>query len=114
MSYTPPRHKLPPETEREILSAIDTVVVRQKAFRQPYLTLQEVADRCGFNRDYVSRVIKSRLGGFYPYINGLRMNYLAAYRNRNPGATLAEAIYEAGFASRQTYYSCKARMKGKP
>ena len=56
---------------KSIISAIRRTVVRDKAFLNPHLSLQDVAEQCGFNRSYVSRVFKTELGGFFSYVNNL-------------------------------------------
>lgn len=62
----------------EILDAIRTVVEEQELFLDPHLTLQDVADRCGYNRTYVSGLVKEE-SGF-----GSRQSYYAI-KNRLGG-----------------------------
>jgi AraC-like DNA-binding protein len=94
-----------------ILSAISEVVLEQKAYLDPHLTLQDVADRTGYNRTYVASLFKTELGGFFNYINTQRLAYVESYRRDHPEASLSEAIAEACFSSRTTYYSIKSRLK---
>lgn len=94
-----------------ILSAISEVVLEQKAYLDPHLTLQDVADRTGYNRTYVASLFKTELGGFFNYINTQRLAYVESYRRDHPESSLSEAIAEAGFSSRTTYYSIKSRLK---
>ena len=94
-----------------ILSAISEVVVEQQAFLDPHLTIQDVADRAGYNRTYIAGLFKTELGGFFNFINGLRLEYAEKYKKEHPDATLNEVISESGFASRTTYYAVKARMQ---
>ncbi len=94
-----------------ILSAISEVVLEQKAYLDPHLTLQDVAERTGYNRTYVAALFKTELGGFFNYINTQRLAYVESYRRDHPEASLSEAIAEAGFSSRTTYYSIKSRLK---
>ena len=100
--------------KEEMLSAIRTVVEQQKAFLDPHLTLHEVAERCGYNRTYISGLMKSELGGFFEYINHLRMEYVETYLTEHPDATLGEAIEAAGFGSRPSYYAVKAKLTSAP
>ncbi len=97
----------------EILSAVIQVVETQGAFRYSHLTLQDVADRCGYNRTYISNVIKSRFGGFVDYVNRLRLADVDDYLSKHPDATIAEAIEEAGFGSKPAYYAFKAKLQEK-
>ncbi len=95
----------------EILSAIRKVVEGEEAFLDSHLTLQDVAQRCGYNRTYISGLVKSELGGFAAYVNRLRLAYVDDYLSRNPGASLSEAIDAAGFGSRQTYYAVRGKQE---
>ena len=83
---------------------------QKQAFLEPHLTLQDVADRCGYNRTYISGLIKNGMGGFFSYVNGLRLAYVDEYLRQHPDATLSEAIDAAGFGSRPTYYSVKSKL----
>ena len=49
-------------------------------------------------------------GGFFNYVNRLRLQHVEAYLQAHPGAPLQEAILESGFNSRQAYYAVKARL----
>ena len=97
--------------KEEMLSAIRTVVEQQKAFLDPHLTLHDVAERCGYNRTYISGLMKSELGGFFEYVNHLRMEYVETYLKEHPDATLGEAIEAAGFGSRPSDYAVKTKLK---
>jgi AraC-like DNA-binding protein len=105
------QHRIPRKKQEEILSAVKTVVESQEAFLDPHLTLQDVADRSGYSRTYISGLVKSELGGFVNYVNRLRLAYVDSYLKDNPDATLGEAIDAAGFGSRPTYYSMKSKME---
>lgn len=95
-----------------LLGAIHTVVVEQEAFLDPHLTIQDVADRSGYSRSYIGGLFKSEFGGFFPYINRLRLQHVETYLQDHPAASLQEALEASGFNSRQTYYAVKARLEG--
>ena len=95
----------------KILSVINEVVIRQEAFLDPHLTIQDVADRSGYSRSYIAGLFKSELGGFFPYINRLRLQHVDAYLKEHPVAPLQEALEASGFNSRQTYYAVKAKLE---
>ena len=78
----------------------------------PHLTLQEVAARSGYNRSYISGIIKAQFGGFFDYVNRLRVERVDAWMQEHPAGTIQEAVEEAGFGSRQSYYSVKSRLEG--
>lgn len=95
-----------------IIYAIQAVVVEREAYLEPHLTLQDVADRTGYSRTYIAGIFKSELGGFFTYINTLRLEYAEAYQRQHPNASINEVATESGFSSRQTYYSAKAKLLG--
>lgn len=95
----------------QILSAIHTVVEEREAFLDAHLTIQDVADRCGYSRSYIAGLFKSEFGGFFPYVNRLRLQHVEAYQKAHPSATLQEAVLESGFNSRQAYYAVKAKFE---
>ena len=102
---------LPTKKRAEILAAIRAVVEGQEAFLDPHLTLQDVADRSGYNRSYISGLVKAEWGGFFTYVNRLRLAHVESYLREHPAASIQEAVEESGFNSRQTYYTVKSRMK---
>ena len=105
------RLKMQSRNRQAILNAIESVVVGQEAFLEPHLTLQEVADRTGYNRSYVSGLIKEEYGGFFNYINRLRLNHVQEYLEAIPTATVSEAAEGSGFSSRQAYYKAKKNLE---
>lgn len=96
---------------QEILQAIQTVVVEQEAYLDTHLTIQDVADKCGYNRSYIAGIFKGEFGGFFNYINNLRLQHVETYLREHPGASTQEAALESGFNSRQAYYHFKGRQK---
>ena len=104
-------YKLPPAKAKSIATAIRRVVEEEQAFLDPHLTLQDVAVRCGFNRTYVAGIFKTEFGGFFHYVNALRLRYADEYRTAHPTASVAEITDASGFGSRQSYYAVKEEME---
>lgn len=98
------------QRQAEILAAVITVVEEQEAYLDPHLTLQDVADRCGYNRTYISGLVKSELGGFFAYVNRLRMTHAERLLAENPGMPVREAIDASGFGSSTSYYKIKHQL----
>ena len=96
---------------QEIIDAIRVVVEQREAFLEPHLTMQDVADRTGYNRTYVAAVFKNHLGGFFTYVNTLRLDYADQYRKKHPKASVVEISNESGFNSRTTYYTVQAKIR---
>lgn len=101
---------MPAKKRMEILSAVKTVVEDGEAFMDPHLTLQDVSDRSGYSRTYISGLMKAEHGGFFAYINRLRLQHVDAWLAEHPGATVTEAAEESGFTSRQAYYKVRANF----
>lgn len=94
----------------KILAVIDTVVVKQEAYLDPHLTIQDVADRSGYSRSHIAGLFKQEFGGFFTYVNRLRLQHVESYLQEYPAASLQEALEASGFNSRQAYYAVKARL----
>ncbi|MBR5062126.1 MAG: hypothetical protein IKX24_08305 [Prevotella sp.] len=93
-----------------IIEDIRRIVEKDRQFLNPNLSLQDVVAQCPYGRTYVSYVFKNHLGGFFNYVNNLRVNYSEAYRLDHPTATLDEIATASGFTSRQTFYRVKKRL----
>lgn len=96
--------------KQDILSAVHAVVVDQEAYLDAHLTIQDVADRSGYSRSTLSSLFKAEMGGFFEYVNRLRLQHVETYQQEHPGSTIQEAALESGFNSRQAYYSVKSKL----
>ena len=105
------RRSLPKIKQKEMLAAIRLVVETREGFLDPHLSLQDVAEHCGYSRTYISSLVKSELGGFATYVNRLRLAYVDDYLAKHPEVPLSEAIDAAGFSSRPRYYDAKAKLQ---
>lgn len=102
---------LPASRTKALAAAVRRVVEEEEAFLDSHLTLQDVATRCGTSRTYIAGVFKTEFGGFFTYVNTLRLQYADKYREAHPNASIAEIASESGFGSRQTYYTVRAKLK---
>ena len=100
------------QKQAEILAAIITVVEEQEGYLEPHLTLQDVANRCGYNRTYIAGLVKSELGGFFTYVNQLRLNHADRLKAENPDIPVGEMIDASGFGSYTTYYKIRRQLQG--
>ena len=66
---------------------------------------------CATNRTYVSRTFKERFGGFFNYVNRLRLDHYERYMQQNKTATKDLAAQESGFSSYQAYYNASRRLQ---
>lgn len=97
----------------EIEKAIRRLVEQDQAYLDSHLLLDDVASRIGVNSKYVSLVMKSRLGGFFSYINHCRLSHATRLQVEHPEMPIGEVISESGFGSRSTYYSALAKLRPK-
>lgn len=56
-------------------------------------------------------IFKTEFGGFFHYVNTLRLRYADEYRAAHPKASVAEIAEASGFGSRQSYYSVKETIR---
>ena len=74
------------------------------------ITLEQIARLTGYNRTYISGLVKSELGGFFAYVNRLRMTHAERLLAENPGMPVREAIDASGFGSSTSYYKIKHQL----
>jgi AraC-like DNA-binding protein len=98
------------ERQEEIERSIRLFVEDGQAYLDSHLSLADVCRGIGISRGYVSFVMNSRLGGFYPYINRCRYDHVARLKAEQPGTPIGELIVAAGFGSPSTYYSLRKHL----
>ena len=94
----------------KIIAEVSSYVEGEKAFLNPNLKLSDLAEHCTFGQTYISLALKERYGGFYNYVNKLRLNYFEEYKRLHPTAILDDIAERSGFSSRQSYYNVKKRL----
>jgi AraC-like DNA-binding protein len=75
-------------------------------YRNPRLTINDVANAVGTNRTYLSAYLNSVLHTtFYDYINGYRIEYISKklLEEEAPGKTIEEIAELSGFNSTTTF-----------
>jgi AraC-like DNA-binding protein len=95
----------------EIAQKIEIFVSQQQGFLDEHLKIEHVVRACGYNRNYISRVFKDRFGGFYNYVNQLRLQHFEKYAQEHPEMTKDAAARASGFSSYQAYYRAKERLR---
>ena len=86
------------------------IVERRQGFLNPHLTLASVAAQTDYGRTYVSKVFKQEFGGFYNYINRLRLAYAARYADEHSEASQDEIARQSGFSSRISQWRAAGRL----
>lgn len=102
--------EIPQQTRKRISDGIERVLVQQRLYLNPNLSLKEVVEGCGYSQAYVSRVLREQYGGFYDYVNLLRCRHVDNYAKQHPEVTMEESIIKSGFKNRQTYYRIKKHL----
>lgn len=101
------------ERLKVIAKKIEEYVKDQQAYLDPHLKMEQVVDYCGTNRTYVSRAFKEHLGGFFNYVNQLRLKHYKEYLMQHSSATKDMAATASGFNSYQAFYKAFQRLKEK-
>lgn len=87
----------------------------EKAFMEPNLTLTELANRLGTNRNNLSRLINTKTDkNFFNFINEYRVNEVKeALKNpQNQNYTLLAIAFECGFNSKSSFNSVFKKFTG--
>ncbi len=98
------------ECINRIKADIREIVEQKKGFLNPHLTLAAVASQTDYGRTYVSKVFKQEFGGFYNYINRLRLDYAARYAQEHPEANQDEIACHSGFSNRVSQWRAADRL----
>lgn len=84
-------------------SRIQIIMDKEEGWRDPDLSLTELAHLTGTNISYLNRIIKQEAGmGFKDYLNQTRIRDVEAQLRANPRLDIQEAFFNAGFRSRTT------------
>jgi AraC-like DNA-binding protein len=83
-------------------------------YREPALTIGQVAKRSGYPEYLVSAVINRRFGGtFWDYINRLRVEAVRArLADRRDTRSILDIAYDCGFTSKSTFNAAFKRQTG--
>ena len=89
------------------------LMMEEKLFLQPSLTLQEVAERLGTNKTFVSKLVNNAYNvGFPELINTLRVDYAEQYILANRDAKQTEIAEKCGFLSASSFNNIFKKVTG--
>jgi len=97
------------ESAKELHLRLTHLMVLEKLFTEPELTLADLSGRLGVHSNYLSQVINEMEGvNFYDYINSLRVEEFKrlALRPENQKYTLLALAFECGFNSKSAFNRC--------
>ena len=98
---------LPSDKLSNLLSRFTALMIEQKLFTDPSLTVASVADRLGTNRTYLSKTINESTGKtFTQLINDYRIREaIAQMSDFEANKPLKQIAAEVGFSSLSTFYA---------
>lgn len=98
------QNRLSDEQRFALEDQIVELVAKQELFKNTDLTLNDLTERIGTNRNYVSEAIsRSEYGSFYKMVNSYRIKYAMELMSENPCMKLDEVAHFSGFSSRVTF-----------
>jgi AraC-like DNA-binding protein len=100
------KSRLTEETAHQLHTDLKNLMATEKLFKEPELTLSDLATRLNIHPNYLSQVINEKEGvNFYDYVNSLRIEefiqQIALPENKK--YTLLTVAYEAGFNSKSSF-----------
>lgn len=98
----------------EVEARLSELMHEQQLYREPALTIGQLAKRSGYPEYLVSAVINRRLGGnFWDYINRQRITAAATcLADPDDGRTILDIAYACGFTSKSTFNAAFKRQLG--
>jgi AraC-like DNA-binding protein len=106
-SAVDPRHE-------EVEARLSTLMDRERLYREPSLTIAQLARRSGYPEYLVSAVINRRKGGnFWDYVNRHRVEAArACLGDPADDRTILDIAYDVGFTSKSTFNAAFKRLVG--
>lgn len=107
----------PPDSDPrfpEVETRLSRLMADDTLYREPALTIGQVAKRSGYPEYLVSAVINRRLGGnFWDYINRHRVEAArACLADAGNSRTILDIAYDCGFTSKSTFNAAFKRQVG--
>ena len=99
--------------EDELFKRFQHLMVEEKIFLQPKLTLNDVADMLESNTTYISKMVNNAYNlGFPELVNTLRIDYAEQYILNHKGAKQDEIATRCGFLSASSFNTIFKRITG--
>jgi YesN/AraC family two-component response regulator len=100
--------------DRQLFEQMHTLVQGEHLYRQPSISIEEIAHRMSVNKTYLSRAINNCTGNnFKAYINEYRIKEtVKMMTDNNKKFSLEGYGYEAGFINRKTFYTAFKKLTG--
>lgn len=99
--------------EDSLLSRFQSLMVKDKLFLQPGLSLGDIADKLHTNKTYVSKLVNNTYNmGFPELLNTLRIDYAEQYILNHKDAKQNEIAEACGFLSASSFNSIFKKVTG--
>jgi YesN/AraC family two-component response regulator len=111
----PPRYATKKVNEQEaaaLLQALDRLMIEKEMFKNPNLTLPELAKAVNWPGHQLSQVLNDNLGkNFTTFVNEYRIEAACKMIAANHPFSLEAIGYEVGFNSKSTFYTSFRKIK---
>ena len=100
------RSLLPEDKKTLYAEKLKRFVKNTKPYRQPALSLEDLASTLEIPSRYLSQIINESFGkSFYDYINGLRIDEFKVHKieSKDEKMTILEGLYAVGFNSKSSF-----------
>jgi len=103
------------EDKQRYLKKMEVCMMEQKLYREPLLTLKDVAEKAAVPAHYVSQILNEKLNEkFYDYINRYRIEEckkILSTHSQNE-KTILEILYHVGFNSKSVFNNAFKKYVG--
>lgn len=98
----------------DVEARLSQLMVRDQLYREPALTIAQLARRSGYPEYLVSAVINRRCGGnFWDYVTGYRIAAIrTALADPDEARTILDIAFDAGFTAKSTFNASFKRIVG--
>ena len=102
------------EIDRQLFEQLQQMFQHEHLFREPTISIEDIAQRMKVNRTYLSRAVNHCTGkNFNVYINEYRIKEAVRLMSKNSNKFSLEGLaFEVGFNDRKTFYTAFRKMTG--
>lgn len=98
----------------EYLQLLTDFMEKEKPYKNPDITLKELAENLNLHPNYISQIINEKLNqNFYDFINNYRIKVAVELLISNQDLNILEIAFESGFSSKSTFNTAFKKHTGK-